>query len=153
MPHIGNISLRFVRTNPKDIYHNWKRWENWDQKWVCLTSRVEDEHMKRKKISEIPFEYHVFVCTCSSCSEKDAENVLLSLIRKVEEEGLIGKVHISRAGCVLKGQCRKHGPFVVIYPQNVWYHRVTTNDVDSIVEQHLKKGQIVSNLLFFTQKR
>jgi len=99
----------------------------------------------------IPFRYHVFVCTCPSCSEKDAENVLLSLIRKVEAEGLTVEAHISRAGCVLKGQCRKHGPFIVIYPQNVWYHRVTANDVDEIVEQHLKKGQIVFRLLFLTE--
>ena len=104
-------------------------------------------------LTKIPFKYHVFVCTCTSCSKKDAENVLFSLMRKVKEEGLVGKVHVSRAGCVLTGLCRKHGPFVIIYPQNVWYHRVTVNDVDSIVEQHLKKDQIVSRLLFFAQNR
>ena len=109
--------------------------------------------MHGEKNPRIPFKYHVFVCTCTSCSEKDAENVLLSLVRKVEAEGLIGKVHVSRAGCVLTGQCREHGPFVIIYPQNVWYHRVTVNDVNNIVEQHLKKGKIVSRLLFFTQDR
>jgi len=108
--------------------------------------------MQKEKISEIPFKYHALVCTCSSCSKKGAENVLLSLRRKVEAEGLMGKVHVSRAGCVLRGQCRKHGPFIIIYPQNVWYHRVTANDVDSIVEQHLKNNQIVSRLLFFTPR-
>lgn len=99
----------------------------------------------------ISFKYHVFVCTCPSCSEKDAESVLFSLRRKIEAEGLMSEVNVSKAGCVLKSQCRKHGPFVVIYPQNVWYHKVTANDVDIIVEQHLMKGQIVSKLLFFTQ--
>jgi (2Fe-2S) ferredoxin len=73
-------------------------------------------------------------------------------MRKVEEERLVDKVHLSRAGCVLKGQCREQGPFIVIYPQNIWYHRVTVNDVDRIVEHHLKNDQIVSKLLFFAPK-
>jgi len=98
------------------------------------------------------FKYHVFVCTCPSCSEKDAENILLSLRRKIEAEGLTNEVNVSRAGCVLKGQCRNHGTFVVVYPQKVWYQKVTANDVDLIVEQHLKKGRIVSKLLFYTQR-
>ena len=101
----------------------------------------------------ISFKYHVFVCTCSSCLAKDAENVLFSLRRKIQREGLINEVNVSRAGCVLKGKCRKHGPFVVIYPQNVWYQKVTASDVDIIVEEHLKRGRIVSKLLFFAPNR
>lgn len=99
----------------------------------------------------IGLKYHVFVCTCPSCAEKGAEKVLQRLREKVEAEELMDEVNVSRAGCLLKGQCKEHGPFVVLYPQNVWYHKVTETSVDKIVAQHLKKGHIVHTLLFFVQ--
>jgi len=95
-----------------------------------------------------PYDHHVLVCTCPTCSEKDAEGVLLAFRREVEARGLGEKVKVTRTGCLSSGEC-KHGPLVVIYPQGVWYRSVRVSDVDEIMEKHLVGGQLVSRLLHF----
>jgi len=95
-----------------------------------------------------PYDFHVFVCTCPTCSKKNAERVLQVFRQKVEEHGLLDKVKVTRTGCLSSGEC-KYGPLVVVYPQGVWYRFVTVSDVEEIVEKHLLRGQLVSRLLHF----
>ena len=47
-------------------------------------------------------------------------------------------------GCL--DQCEK-GPTVVVYPEAVWYGRVTEADVNEIIEQHIIGGTPVARLL------
>jgi (2Fe-2S) ferredoxin len=35
----------------------------------------------------------------------------------------------------------------VVYPEGVWYTYVDANDIDEIVESHLKNGHVVERLL------
>jgi (2Fe-2S) ferredoxin len=35
----------------------------------------------------------------------------------------------------------------VVYPESVWYSYVDKQDIEEIVESHLKKGQVVERLL------
>ena len=39
------------------------------------------------------------------------------------------------------------GPVAVVYPEGTWYSYVDANDVDEIVESHLKNGKIVHRLV------
>ena len=39
------------------------------------------------------------------------------------------------------------GPGVVVYPDETWYSFVDQQDIDEIVESHLKNGQVVERLL------
>ena len=39
------------------------------------------------------------------------------------------------------------GPICVVYPEAVWYTYVDQNDIDEIVESHLKNGKVVERLL------
>lgn len=63
---------------------------------------------------------------------------------KLAERGLRGKVRANQAGCL--DQC-EHGPNVVVYPDAVWYGRVTADDVDEIVESHIVGGRPVERLM------
>ena len=38
------------------------------------------------------------------------------------------------------------GPVVVVYPDAVWYTYSSREDVDEIVDEHLKNGRIVDRL-------
>ena len=97
------------------------------------------------------FEHHVFVCTNSreagsargSCTLDGKGELLPAFQTAAKEAGLKGKVRINKAGCM--DQC-EHGPMVVVYPEAVWYGRVTTADVNEIVQQHLVGGQPVERL-------
>jgi len=58
--------------------------------------------------------------------------------------GLDKEIKIVKTGCF--GLCAE-GPVVVIYPEGVMYYRVTPEDVDEIVSEHLLKGRYVQRLM------
>lgn len=54
---------------------------------------------------------------------------------------------IKETQCICFGLCN-FGPNVVIYPDAVWYHSITPEDVPEIFEEHLIGGKVVKRLLF-----
>jgi (2Fe-2S) ferredoxin len=98
-----------------------------------------------------PFEKHIFIC-CNQrepghprgCCDPDASDWLQKAFKKaLAVRGLQRRVRANRAGCL--DQC-EHGPTVVVYPDTVWYGRVTEADVDEIIDQHIVAGQPVERL-------
>ncbi len=87
---------------------------------------------------------HIFVCTSSRMTgvAKGALEIIQRFTEKLEEED-ITDVMVSNTGCF--GICEK-GPIVAVYPDNVWYGSVSTDDVDEIVESHIMNGKIVEKL-------
>ena len=88
------------------------------------------------KQNESPYVSHVFVCTNDrrgerkSCEDNDSHFIKSKLKEVVNEKGWKGKVRISTSGCM--GLCA-NGPNVMIYPQKIWFHEVSSDDVDKIV--------------------
>ena len=62
---------------------------------------------------------------------------------RAKEFGLQG-VRINSSGCL--DRC-EHGPTMVIYPEGVWYHYETHEDVDEILETHVTQGRRVERLV------
>lgn len=83
-----------------------------------------------------PFRCHVFTCINDrggerkSCADCESPSLHAKIKRIVKEKGWTGRVRVSKAGCL--GVC-EHGPNVMIYPQGVWFIRVTPDDVDLII--------------------
>jgi (2Fe-2S) ferredoxin len=98
------------------------------------------------------FEKHIFVCGNQRppgqprpCCDPEGKAELQKLFKqKLAERGLKGKVRANQSGCL--DQC-EHGPNVVVYPEGVWYGRVTLNDVEEIVESHIIGGKPVERLM------
>jgi (2Fe-2S) ferredoxin len=100
----------------------------------------------------MPFlERHVFVCTNrrdpsnpkGSCAAKGSEQVRERFKKELYERGLKGRMRANAAGCL--DQC-ENGCTVVVYPEQVWYGRVTPDDVPEIIERHLLGGRPVERL-------
>ena len=64
---------------------------------------------------------------------------------QVKAAGLAGPgmVRVNKAGCL--DRCAA-GPVAVVYPEAVWYTYVDAQDIDEIVESHLKNGIVVERL-------
>lgn len=98
------------------------------------------------------YERHVFFCLNErkdgeeSCAQYQAQAGFDRCKSLVKAGGLSGpgKVRVNKAGCL--DRCAA-GPVLVVYPEAVWYTYVDTQDIDEIVESHLKKGQVVERLL------
>jgi (2Fe-2S) ferredoxin/ubiquinone/menaquinone biosynthesis C-methylase UbiE len=96
-----------------------------------------------------PFPRHIFVCTQSkpegvtSCPTNGAWSVLTALERELLSQGLDNDVQLSTCGCF--GLCDE-GPILIVYPEGVWYRKVSAADVPEIVSSHLSNGKIVDRL-------
>jgi (2Fe-2S) ferredoxin len=98
------------------------------------------------------FEKHIFVC-CNQrpaghprgcCDPQGKAELQWIFKQKLAERGLQHKVRANKSGCL--DQC-EHGPNLVVYPEGVWYGRVTPADVDEIIESHILGGKPVERLI------
>ncbi len=95
---------------------------------------------------------HVFFCLNQrdkgedSCARQGAQAGFDRCKSRVKEAGLSGpgQVRVNKAGCL--DRCAG-GPVAVVYPEAVWYTFVDNDDIDEIVDSHLKHGRIVERLL------
>ena len=98
------------------------------------------------------YQRHIFFCLNEREAGKDAcanHRALAGFDRcksQVKAAGLSapGKVRVNKAGCL--DRCAA-GPVAVVYPEAVWYTYVDADDIDEIVESHLKNGKVVERLL------
>ncbi|ACK71151.1 2Fe-2S ferredoxin [Gloeothece citriformis PCC 7424] len=82
----------------------------------------------------------VMVCQHSSCIVQGSAKILLAF----QLADLPDDTFVMASGC--QGQCST-SPTVRIIPDETWYYRVQLDDVNKIVEQHLKAGQPVTEKL------
>ena len=84
----------------------------------------------------VPYQKMLFVCvnrreagqTC--CAQRDSEAIAAALKARVTELGFARLVRVSKSGC--QDLCAK-GPNVMVFPEGIWYHGVTREDVERIV--------------------
>ena len=98
-----------------------------------------------------PYQRHVFVCTNERsetdprgcCKARGSEQVLSALKKALKERGLSGKVRANSSGCL---DACSQGPSMVVYPEAVWYGKVSQADVEEILSSHLVGGRPVERL-------
>ncbi len=97
------------------------------------------------------YQQHVFFCVnqredgalcCNDHSAREMRDYTKDRIKKLKLD-CKRKVRINMAGCL--DRCNE-GPVIVVYPEEVWYTYVDKEDIDEIIEEHLKNGRIVERL-------
>jgi (2Fe-2S) ferredoxin len=103
------------------------------------------------------YKHHVFACHTQrppghprgSCGAVGAQPLWDRLGKAIETQGL-AEIGFTASGCL--GFC-KAGPLMVVYPEGVWYRPTSPDDIDEIVEQHLKQGKRVDRLVMVLTRR
>ncbi|HPF17658.1 MAG TPA: NADH-quinone oxidoreductase subunit NuoF [Thermotogota bacterium] len=86
----------------------------------------------------------ILMCAGGGCISSGEESCLQALQKAVEKYSLQEVVKIVETGCM--GMCDA-GPLMVIYPEGVYYQKLTAEDVEKIVSEHILKGRIVEEKL------
>lgn len=91
-----------------------------------------------------PLKKHLLVCGNADCVERGSLGLLEALRREVKSMANPREIKITRTACM--GRCGE-GPTVAIYPDGVWYRRVTEADAPEIVREHLGSDRLVARLV------
>ena len=94
--------------------------------------------------AKVPYQKIVFVCSNTRepneicCSHRDSEAIAEALKARIKALGLARHVRVSKSGC--QDVCAK-GPNVMVFPDDAWYHGVTPEDVEQIVQDLIRNLQ------------
>jgi NADH-quinone oxidoreductase subunit F len=87
----------------------------------------------------------ILLCAGGACMSSGSESVRDVFLRELARAGLEEEIGVVTTGCM--GLC-EIGPIAVVYPEGVFYQKVTAGDAPEIVAEHLLKGRVVKRLFY-----
>ncbi|NLL28359.1 MAG: NADH-quinone oxidoreductase subunit NuoF [Bacteroidales bacterium] len=91
------------------------------------------------------FKFNILICGGTGCKSSDSAEIYKTFVAKLKDFSLSNDVQVITTGCF--GFCEQ-GPIVKIMPDNTFYVKVTPNDVEEIIKEHIIKGRKVERLLY-----
>ncbi len=86
----------------------------------------------------------VLLCCGSGCVSAGSLKVKEKMVEQLAKHGLTSEINIIETGCM--GPC-DYGPVMMVYPEGVFYKKVTPEDVPELVEEHFVKGRPLHRLM------
>ena len=107
------------------------------EKLPILALRQAEAHIGKERV--------LMVCGGTGCHSAESDKLLIRLQEEIKAQNLSDLVEAKATGCF--GFCAE-GPIVKVFPDDVFYTRVTPDDAKRIVSEHLIDGRPVEDLLF-----
>ncbi len=88
-----------------------------------------------------PYKRQIYICINNrhgespSCGYSGSEEVVEELKKVCKELNLKGKVRVAKSGCM---DLCAFGPNMMIWPEGIWYMKVTKDNIPEIIDTYLK---------------
>lgn len=95
------------------------------------------------------YKRHLLVCVGPRCTgQGESQQLFESLGEKFKAAGIDkGERRVKRTRTHCFATC-KSGPILCVQPDGIWYYNVTPENLDRIIEQHLKHDRPVEDLIY-----
>ena len=118
-----------------------------------IKNEYEDLVKVRKVIAEegeklaqkTGYRKQILVCGGTGCTSSGSKKVIAALEAELAKHGLEKEVLVVKTGCF--GLCAL-GPIMIVYPEGAFYAQATPEGVARVVEEHIKNGNVVKELLY-----
>ncbi|MCR4943699.1 MAG: NADH-quinone oxidoreductase subunit NuoF [Clostridium sp.] len=110
--------------------------------------KLKNEYYKTMKLRFEKTEtdkIHILICGGTGCKASGSDEISKELKREIKINNLQDKVKVIMTGCF--GFCAK-GPIINIEPDNVFYTKVSKDDIHEIINSHIKNNKVVERLLY-----
>lgn len=114
-----------------------------------LYENVKDLLEIRKNVNDNPEKYHISVCGGTGCSSSSSLKIVEALKHWAKEYKVEDKVEISITGCF--GFCER-GPIVKIFPDHIFYTKVTVDEAERIIRRHICNHDIIHHCSIRTKR-
>lgn len=98
-------------------------------------------------------EKHLFLCADQTkpicCPKEVGLQTWDYLKRRIKELDLEAKIFRTKTNCL---RVCDRGPILLVYPDAVWYHSVTTEVLERVLQEHIIGGVVVSDYAFVNPK-
>jgi NADH:ubiquinone oxidoreductase subunit F (NADH-binding)/(2Fe-2S) ferredoxin len=88
---------------------------------------------------------NLMLCAGTGCVASGTPKVKEVLLEELKKRGLNEEIKLVLTGC--NGYCAE-GPVMAVYPDEVFYQKVTVEDIPVLVEEHFLKGRPYQKLMF-----
>jgi NADH:ubiquinone oxidoreductase subunit F (NADH-binding)/(2Fe-2S) ferredoxin len=85
------------------------------------------------------------MCAGTGCVASGTPKVKAALQEELQKRGLADEIKIVLTGC--NGFCAE-GPVMLVYPEGIFYQKITVDEVPKLVEEHFLKGRPYEKLLY-----
>lgn len=85
------------------------------------------------------------ICGGTGCQASRSLDVIEAARNELAKQGLEKTVHVRPTGC--HGFCEQ-GPIVIVEPNNIFYCRVSPEDIPEIIEKTADAGEVIERLLY-----
>ena len=91
------------------------------------------------------FRANLMLCAGTGCVASGTMKVKAALVEELEKRGLENEIKIVLTGC--NGYCAE-GPVMAVYPDEIFYQKLTVEEIPKLVEEHFLKGRPYEKLMF-----
>ena len=88
---------------------------------------------------------NIMLCGGTGCIASGSLKARDALVEELKKHDLADEITVTLTGC--NGFCAQ-GPIMIVYPEDIFYEKITSDNIPLLVEEHFVKGRPVEKFMY-----